>query len=262
MTNKKISVLSLFDGMSCGQIALEKANIKYDNYFASEIDKYAIKVTQSNYPNTIQLGDIIQIKGKDLPKIDILMGGSPCQDLSRAKTNGRGLRGNKSGLFWEYARLFKEIKPKYFLLENVRMKWRYQDIISEQLSVEPVMINSNKFVCQNRERYYWTNISIDALPKKLGWKQQYYQWRRTYFRTNKSGACPTLTANMGTGGHNVPLHSKNLKDKLTPLECERLQAIPDDYTKGVSNARRYKMIGDGWTIDVIVHILKNLLGRL
>ena len=148
-----INVLSLFDGMSCGQIALDKLGIKIKNYFASEIDKYAIKVTQSNYPNTIQLGDIKKIKGNDLPKIDLLIGGSPCQGFSFA---GKGLNFNdsRSNLFFEFVRLLKECKPKYFLLENVKMKKEYQLIISKYLGVKPIEINSSLLSAQNRKRLY------------------------------------------------------------------------------------------------------------
>jgi len=252
-----MNVLSLFDGMSCGQIALERAGIEVDAYFASEVDKYAISVARKNYPNTIHLGDVCDVDSKQLPKIDLLIGGSPCQGFSFA---GKQLAFDdpRSRLFFEYVRLLKECKPKYFLLENVRMKKESQDVISKYLGVEPVKINSDLFVSQNRERYYWTNIPIKELPKRPTWSSKYFQWRRTYFRENKSGVCPCLTANMGTGGHNVPLKSKDLKEKLTPLECERLQTVPDNYTKSVSNSQRYKMIGNGWTVDVIAHIFKGL----
>lgn len=152
-----INVLSLFDGISCGQVALERAGIKVNNYFASEIDKHAIKVTQSNYPNTIQIGDVTKVKGADLPKIDLLIGGSPCQGFSFA---GKQLNFNdiRSKLFFEFVRLLEETKPKYFLLENVKMKKEYQNIITEYLEVEPITINSNLLSAQNRTRYYWTNI--------------------------------------------------------------------------------------------------------
>ena len=158
-----MNVLSLFDGMSCGQIALDKLGIKVNNYFASEIDKHAIKVTQHNYPNTIQLGDVMKVKGSDLPKIDLLIGGSPCQGFSFA---GKGLNFDdpRSKLFFEYVRLKNELNPKYFLLENVKMKKEYQNIISGYLGVEPIMINSNLVSAQNRVRYYWTNIPVKGLP--------------------------------------------------------------------------------------------------
>ena len=255
-----MNVLSLFDGMSCGRIALERANIKVDKYFASEVDKYAMQISNKNYPDIIQVGDVQDVKYPetfDGHKIDLIIGGSPCQGFSFA---GQRLNFDdpRSKLFFEFARLVKECKPKYFLLENVRMKQASQDVITEILGVEPVAINSDLFTQQNRERLYWTNIKINVLPERPDWKGQYYQWRRTHFRENKSGVSPCLTANMGTGGHNVPLKSKNLSDKLTPNDCERLQTVPGNYTDGVSNSQRYKMLGNGWTVDVIAHIFKGL----
>jgi len=162
-----MNVLSLFDGMSCGQIALERAGIKVDKYYASEIKEHAIKVTQSNYPNTIQLGDVTKIKADDLPKIDLLIGGSPCQDFSQANRERKGLYGEKSGLFFQYLRLLEELKPRYFLLENVKMKKEHQDIISYYLGVEPININSKIISGQLRNRFYWTNIqNIEPLKDK------------------------------------------------------------------------------------------------
>ena len=137
-----MNVLSLFDGMSCGQLALQRANIKYDNYFASEIKKTAIKVTQHHFPKTIQLGDVKNINLKELPKIDLLIGGSPCQDFSKANTKQLGLQGEKSVLFYEYLRILKELKPKYFLLENVRMKKQSEQELNEYLGVKGLHINS------------------------------------------------------------------------------------------------------------------------
>lgn len=260
---KPINVISLFDGISCGQVALERAGIKVDNYYASEVDKYAIKVTQKNYPNTIQLGDVTTLITHYLNQniyggIDLLIGGSPCQGFSFA---GKQLNFDdpRSKLFFEYVRILKGVKPRYFLLENVRMKKEYQDIISKYLGVEPIKINSDLFIGQNRPRLYWTNIKINDLPKRPRWHKAYYQWRRSYYRENKSGVCPCLTSSMGTGGHNVPLKSKDLKDKLTPIECERLQTLPDNYTEGISNSQRYKCLGNGWTVDVIAHIFKGLI---
>lgn len=153
---EKNNVLSLFDGMSCGQIALNKVGIEYDEYFASEIDKEAIKVTMKNYPNTKQVGSITELKGSDLPKIDLLFGGSPCQSFSRAGDNS-GFDGS-SKLFWEFVRVLNEVKPTYFLLENVIMKKEWEDVITEALGVKPIEITSAKFVPQARRRLYWTNI--------------------------------------------------------------------------------------------------------
>lgn len=157
------NVLSLFDGMSCGQIALNRSGIEYDNYYASEVDKYAIKVTQHNYPNTIQLGDVTKVDGNSLPKIDLLIGGPPCQGFSFA---GKQLNFSdpRSKLFFEFVRLLKEVNPKCFLLENVKMKKEHQDVITEHLGVEPIEINSALVSAQNRKRLYWTNIPIVAIP--------------------------------------------------------------------------------------------------
>jgi len=256
-----INVLSLFDGMSCGQIALDKLGIEVDNYFASEIDKYAMQVTKHNYPNTKHIGDVTQVKGSDLPKIDLCIGGSPCQDLSGLK-HGEGLDGEKSKLLYVFAELMNAVKPKYFLLENViprKKEWKEQ--IDEIMGVEGVAINSDLFVQQNRPRIYWTNIPIAELPQRPNWEGDFYQWRRTYYRKNQSGVCPCLTANMGTGGHNVPLKSEDKADKLTPVEVEALQGVKANYTECVSNAQRYKMLGNGWTVDVIAHIFKGLLNE-
>jgi DNA-cytosine methyltransferase len=156
-------VLSLFDGMSCGQIALNKTGISYGKYYASEIDKHAIKVTQHNYPDTIQLGSVTEIKGTDLPQIDLLIGGSPCQGFSFA---GKGLNFDdpRSKLFFEFVRIKNETNPKYFLLENVPMKKDYEQVITEYLGVKPIRLNSNVFSAQDRKRVYWTNIPLKKLP--------------------------------------------------------------------------------------------------
>ena len=277
---EKINVLSLFDGMSCGQIALNKVGIEYENYFASEIEQAPIKVTQHNYPNTIQLGSVLNVKASDLPKIDLLIGGSPCQSFSNAG-KGEGFYG-KSGLFWEYVRLLKECNPKYFLLENVKMKKQWQNIISKELGCEPVKINSNLVSAQNRERLYWTNIPIlelqdkgmfieDILDKEFDDKY-WLKERNTELLLNKvdvSNApniacidvynkkvkldrkCPTLTL----PHHNsIRLIQNGKIRKLTPNECEKLQNVPLNYTNGVSDIHRYSMLGNGWTVDVIAHI--------
>ena len=263
-----MNVLSLFDGISCGQLALNRANIPYDEYYASEIDQHTIAVTQHHYPLTIQLGNVTTINIKDLPKINLLIGGSPCQDLSCLK-NGKGLKGNKSKLLYDYVDILNKCKPDYFLLENVvPRKQEWQDIIDELVGVLGIKINSDRFIGQNRPRIYWTNIPISTLPERPNWKRKYYQYRRTYFRENKSGVCPCLTANMGTGGHNVPLNSENLKDKLSVIECEQLQTLPYNYTnvtfnkKSMSNSQRYKMIGNCWTVDVVAHIFQGLNNKI
>jgi len=278
------NVLSLFDGMSCGQIALDRANIPINKYFASEIDKYAIQVTKRNYPNTIHLGDVCNIKASDLPKIDLIMGGSPCQGFSYA---GKMLNFEdpRSKLFFEFHRLVEECKPKYFLLENVKMKKESESIISSHMNCNPITINSNLVSAQNRKRLYWTNIKC-SIPedRNINWgdireynvdRKFYYsekglQWLKGQEKIkNKplaiwrdSEKCQMIEAS----------HYKNyssqrffgIKDShglryITPLECERAQTIPDNYTNCVSNTQRYKMIGNGWTVDVIAHIFKGIL---
>ena len=160
-------VLSLFDGMSCGQIAINKLGIKDYTYYASEIDKYAISITQKNFPNTIQVGDITKLSGNEFSNIDLMLAGSPCQGFSFAG-NQLAFDDPRSKLFFEFVRLLKKIKPKYFLLENVRMKKEYLNIITQHLGVEPILINSSLLSAQSRQRYYWTNIPNVTQPKDKG----------------------------------------------------------------------------------------------
>ncbi len=350
---KPINVFSGFDGMSCGQLALQKAGIPVGTYHASEIDKPAMKVTTKNFPFTLHMGDITKLEDwrlefiRDEIGIDLVIGGSPCQGFSFAG-NQLNFDDPRSKLFFDFVRVLKILKPKYFLLENVRMKKESQDIISEYLGVEPVAINSNLVSAQNRHRLYWTNIPFD-MPEDKGiiladiledgvtdrekshcldanyfkggnLKSYFEKHRRQLVFNNKGGAirgrydkdgkikqqlelrpddktntlttvqkdnvvvsgciqvgeadlkgfdiikrvyspegkAPTLTT-MG-GGHREP---KVIVDeltwrKLTVKECERLQTVPDGYTKGVSNTQRYKMLGNGWTVDVVAHILKGI----
>lgn len=278
------NVLSLFDGISCGQMALNRVGVEYKNYFASEIDKYAIKVTQTNYPKTIQIGDITKVKGSDLPKIDLLIGGSPCQGFSFA---GKGLNFEdpRSKLFFEFIRLKNETKPKYFLLENVVMKKEYQDVISRYLGVEPIMINSNLVSAQNRKRLYWTNIPGITQPndKGIGWgtirqfgvSDNFYYSKRGLEWIKRHGERKGKQLTIWGDDDKCQMieasHFKNyssqrffgIKDEkglryITPIECERAQTIPDNYTNFVSNTQRYKMIGNGWTVDVIAYIFSFL----
>ena len=397
-----MKVLSLFDGMSCTQLALKNLGVNVETYYSSEIDKYAIQITQKNFPDTIQLGDIKDIKGEDLPEIDLIVAGSPCQGFSFA---GKQLAFDdpRSALFFEFIRLLKEVKPKYFLLENVRMKKEHMEVINQQISevypevgsgtlfggVEPILINSAKLSAQNRQRYYWTNIPNIEQPNDLGivlrdiledhagkehyageqlqksYKESYDSPKQIGKATNisgydllkrvysENGKSPTLTTMQG--GNTQPkvevkggairgrayddkgkrmdkdgvsvanktkqmlelrkdeksnaittvnkdslvvtamvknqgkeIHKENvdkshclmardykgfgnqamtgIKDdpqqlkwrRLSPLECERLQTVPDNYTEGVSNSQRYKMLGNGFTVRVIEHILKNM----
>lgn len=281
-------VLSLFDGMSCGQIALDQLGIKVDKYYASEIDKYAIQITQKNYPNTIQVGDICELKPQDFQDIDLVIGGSPCQGFSFA---GKHLAFDdpRSKLFFEFVRMLKGVKPKYFLLENVRMKKEYLQVITDMLGVEPIFINSSLVSAQSRQRYYWTNIPnieqpedraillVDILEDNFtSEKDKAYCIDANYFkgasveqykkkaRRQLVSKIRTKSKTIRSGGRlSYDRHEWDSVDelhwrKLTPLECERLQTVPDNYTEGVSNTQRYKMLGNGWTVEVIKHIFKNL----
>jgi DNA (cytosine-5)-methyltransferase 3A len=374
---RPLRVLSLFDGISCGQVALERAEIPVEVYYASEIDKYAIQITQKNYPNTIQLGDINNIDFTQyIGKIDLIMGGSPCQDLSIAGKRA-GLQGERSGLFYKFVEALQVIKPKYFLLENnVGMPQEAYEEISKLMGCYPIMINSALVSAQTRKRYYWTSIGSrqynlfgfptvdipqpdnkgillkDVLESGIPYQKKAdclttrYQgatFPHDYFRNQRTqiaepikipentikgyaeinqGECMDLThinsktrrgramkdkcnclqtssefyqylepirlpeyekskgqanrvysvrsksvtllANAGGGGAKTGLYKIDLPDgeylirKLTPLECERLQTLPDNYTEGVSNTQRYKAIGNGWTVDVIAHIFKHI----
>ena len=381
-----MNVLSLFDGMSCGQQALERAGISVTNYFASEIDKYAIKVTMSNYPNTIQLGSVVGVDGYKLPKIDLLIGGSPCQSFSFAgkrkgmstkceieiltldhylelKLEGYQFEG-QSYLFWEYMRLLNEVKPKYFLLENVEMGEKWEKVLSKAIGVNGIHINSALVSAQNRKRIYWTNIgmipgglfgdleSIIQQPKDKGIllkdilesevdekyflsekainrcllknNDSFYNYKsncliasynrlggrdeqiiihntmprssttgkggighlsrndgKTYcldtgntnavevipmdfrydegFRKRENGKSSTLClgSENGISGNALAMINSRIR-RLTPTECERLQTVADNYTNYVSDSQRYKMLGNGWTIDVIVYIFGHI----
>lgn len=289
-----MNVLSLFDGISCGQIALQKAGIVVTNYFASEIDPYALKVTQANYPQTIQLGDVLELNLQDLPEIDLLIGGSPCQGFSFA---GKQLnfKDSRSKLFFEFVRILDILKPTYFLLENVPMKQQYQNIISECLKVQPLQINSRLVSAQNRNRLYWTNISSivpisdhnikiqdiletpgvvasqrgrflvngkrqDGKMKTAGLTKQYIEFRHD----NKSNALTTVRKDNVVVEHTLReriLASDIPHRYLTPLECERLQTIPDNYTQGLSDTQRCKLLGNAWTVDILTHIFKHMRKR-
>lgn len=313
---KKLRVLSLFDGISCARVALEKSGFDVEIYYASEIEPNAIKISKNNYQDIIDLGDVRNIDITNISDIDLLIGGSPCQDLSIANKNRTGLEGERSSLFWEYVRVLRGVKPRYFVLENVAsMPKDARNIITKELGVEPLMINAALISAQNRKRLFWTNIPNVTLPDDKGILlkdvvetdvDEVYQYRRNYYRRNISGKCPTLMANMGTGGNNVPyvisasVRGRHLVDgkrkdvlgadtkqylelghekahtlssvdkdslvfdhdtlrKLTPVECERLQGLPDNYTDaGVSNSQRYKCLGNAFNVDVVAHILSYL----
>jgi len=302
-----MNVLSLFDGMSCGQIALNRANVKYANYFASEIDKHAKKVTQHHYPNTKQLGDVRKIRGGELPKIDLLIGGSPCQGFS---SSGKELNFEdpRSKLFFEFVRLKDELNPRYFFLENVKMKKEYQAIISSYLGVQAIEVNSSLVSAQNRVRYYWTNIPGFIMPQGQGILLSDILETDDYLfpasirgrklnkavivgrRLNEKGVRKDADKNIPytqclevratnrnksnclttVGKDNVlttlPIgrHPNAFTNKLpfryyTTKEKCRLQNVPDDYFDGlVSDNQAQKMLGNGWTINIITEFFKHL----
>lgn len=312
----KLKVVSLFDGISCGQIAMQRANIQVEKYYASEICDYSIKITQKNFPNTIEVGDVRNIKIEDYKNIDIIIGGSPCQSFSFAgamkgmatkdkidittlkqyldlKESGFEFEGY-SYLFWEYVRILKGIKPKYFLLENVKMAEKWKKVITDALGVEPILINSQLVSAQSRERLYWTNIPNIIQPKD---KKIYIdnivqndilhtylpKTRLDYNNYDKSKVdksifknTPTQIGNSRNFGNAVRSNGKaftlrrvnpngiidenyNIRE-FTPIEVERLQTLPDNYTliDGIKKRERYEVCGNGWTVDVIAHILSNV----
>lgn len=261
-----MNVLSLFDGMSCGQIAMNRAGIAYDKYFASEIDKHAIKVTQHNYTNTVQLGNVTEVRKDSLPEIDLLLGGSPCQGFSFAG-NELNFDDHRSKLFFEYVRLKNELKPKWFLLENVVMKQEFQDVISEFLGVQPVKINSSLVSSQNRERLYWTNIPFVKpndkyvlLSDVVGENKGVWVFPRGFNKggvQHYKGKCPCLTTSSWQYNFKLVLPDDSVR-QFTPEECEQFQTVPIGYTSIAAKSQRYRMLGNGWTVDVIAHILKGI----
>lgn len=298
------NVLSLFDGMSCGQVALNKAGIQYEKYYASEIDKHAMKVAMKNWPKTIQVGDVSKLQASQFQNVDLLIGGSPCQGFSFA---GKQLNFSdpRSVLFFEYVRFLKELKPKYFLLENVMMKKEYQDVISQHLGVEPIVINSSLVSAQNRVRLYWTNIPGVTIPEDrniklsdiietldldapgaiigrqlnkatiLGRRLDKNGVRKDYDKavpitqclevrtTNRDKSnCLTTVAkdnvltSMPVGRRPDAFLNKLPYRYYTVKEYCRLQTLPDDYFNGCASDNQARiMCGNGWTADVIAHIL-------
>ena len=298
-----MKVLSLFDWISCARVALDRAGIPIDNYYASEVDKYAIQIAQKNYPDTMEVWSVVWYNHPW--EIDLLIWWSPCQDLSIAKKDRQWLEWSKSSLFREYARILRDVKPKRFILENVSsMSKEAKETITREMWVDPIMINAALVSAQNRKRLFRTNIPWVTQPDDKGillkdvlewwcnevrkdsrkyreWKPRCYEWK-----------CPTLSANMWTAWWHIPikLYAINTIDgksltiksqyqknwlaninhktraatfvwsdmgirKLTPIECERLQCLPDNYTEWVSNSQRYKMLGNGFNVDVVSHIL-------
>lgn len=287
-----MKVLSLFDGISCGRVALERAGIPVEEYHAFEIDKYAIQISKKNYPDIIHHGDVFDSDFSEFKGFDLLIGGSPCQSLSIVQSKTRKKLDGKSKLFFEYVRALKTVQPKYFLFENVAsMNEDSKNTISELLEVEPILIDSAIFSAQSRPRIYWTNIPIserqlpvisyknkdlvlNSVVEKDVDDKYFYNCDFDFYGEDKTVAavlhmkghdilkrvnsrykkCQTLTA-CGGGNIQKKVYIDGRCRKLTPLEYERLQNLPDNYTAGISNTQRYKCIGNGWTVDVIAHIL-------
>jgi site-specific DNA-cytosine methylase len=287
-------VLSLFDGMSCGRIALERAGIEVTNYFSCEIDKYAVKVSEDNYPDITRLGDINNwhFWGLDPSKIDLILAGSPCQGFSFA---GKQLAFNdpRSALFFTFIDILNWVKAHNpnvkFLLENVKMKKEHLAVITDRVGVEPVLINSALVSAQNRQRYYWCNWDVKQ-PEDKGIHPHHFSGQHTttkilahkievnrkyrgnlglvgHYKGNSNsqrvyslaGKMPTLLAN-STGGNN-PLwvstdHGKTA-NRASVEFFEFLQTLPSGYTDSATENQRYKMLGNGWTVDVITHIFRS-----
>lgn len=300
---KSINVLSLFDGMSCGQIALERAGVKVNKYYASEIKSHAIKITKEHYPNTIHIGDVTKVSYKDgilytengefeVGIIDLLIGGSPCQNFSMARASMYeidGLKGEKSKIFYEYLRILKEVNPKYFLLENVKMKKESYEQLNQYLGVEGIHINSNLVSYQNRPRIYWTNIPdvVPPVDRRVNF-QDYKDTDYDYCKQFKVNRTPSRERmwNNGKGKVSTSRCCANITNSqkiycitrkqdrcpnsgliefedfcryLTRREIELGQTLPIGYTDSLSYGQMQDLCGDGWTIDVIAHIFKNLI---
>ena len=263
-----MNIISCFDGMAVGLVALKSLGIAPDKYYASEIDQHAIKIALKNHPEIIQIGDITGLNyfSKDADyNIKLLMGGSPCQGFS---VIGKQLNfaDPRSKLLFEYVRIKNEARPEYFLLENVWMKQEWQDIISELLSVQPIEINSSLVSGQRRKRLYWTNIEGITMPEDenitiydcLEFEGAHVVHNHFEYQ-EKGNKSMCIDANYFKGkdnhGQRSLIKNGDTVRKLTPIECERLQTLPDNYTAGVSDTQRYKMLGNGWTMKVIAHIL-------
>ena len=304
-----MNILSLFDGISCAREALRLAEIPVNKYYACEIDKYAIQVSKKNWADNIHLGSVTDFSNTTLD-IDLLIGGSPCQDLSIAKKDRKGLDGNRSSLFWEYVRIKNLLKPKYFILENVAsMPQKDKDIITEAMGVEPVMFNASLVSAQCRKRLFWSNIKFELpddrdillkdilqddaeIDERMTTKGKAYvltasyngavvknsieKKQRTMVKSQQIGHIGKLgqkhEVNNTHGAqanrvYSVEAKSPTLRQtstlikkedirKLTPIECERLQSLPDDYTEGISTTQRYKCLGNAFNCNVIEHILR------
>ena len=281
-----LRVLSLFDGISCGRLALDRAGISVAEYLSSEIDEAAIKVAQKNHPATIQLGDVQNLKGSAIGKVDLLIGGPPCQSFSLAG-DGKGFDDPRGGLLLHWVRLLRELKPCYFLMENVGMRAKDASRVTELLRVEPLWLDSALVSAQSRKRMYWTNIPQNGQPADKGllvkdilesispqWPKGKPFWR--YDRPTRTGVVNkggqgdriyspfgksiTLSAYSGgtAGSGNMLIGYPECWRKLIDEECEALQTLPRGYTNCVSSSMRRKLIGNGWTVDAVANLLMGI----
>ena len=295
-----MNVLSLFDGISCGMVALNRAGIEVDRYVAYEINPKAIQISQTNYPRIEHCGDVTTADFTQYRGFDLLIGGSPYQDLSVYKTSSEegwlGLEGQKSNLFYHYVRALRECKPRYFLLENVAsMEQRWIDVISDELGVQPILINSSLVCAAERKRLYWTNIPgieqprdrnlvlrdivlpAEEVPDKYWYTDRPYQYngdfekvqctilgkgfmRNTREVYNLNSKSNTLLCDGDGGNRQKKVYQDGRCRKLMPIEYERLQNLPDNYTASVADSHRYTAVGNAWTVDVIAHIFRNMAG--
>jgi DNA (cytosine-5)-methyltransferase 3A len=268
-----VKVLSCFDGIACGFQALKNSGINVEEYYASEIDKHAIKIANKNHPEIIQLGDINNWKNWELPQIDLLIGGSPCQGFSDLGAY-KNFSDERSKLFYQFVEILKTLRPKYFLLENVSMRKVWVKVITDLVGVEPIKINSSLVSGQFRERLYWTNIPNVKQPEdkhillKDIIENGYVDREKSYAVLTSSSYRLSRYLNRRVG-QIIYLEDKTREQvradgdqvswrKPTPIECERLQTLPDNYTESVSNNQRYKALGNCWTVDVISHIFSYL----
>lgn len=281
---KPINVLSLFDGISCGMVALERAGIPVNKYVAYEINEDVIKVSKNNYPQIKHRGDVKTANWTKYKGCDLLIGGSPCQDISHMKKNGKGLKGEKSSLFYDYLKALKIVKPKYFLLENVAGRKEAIDEITESLGVNPIKIDSKLVSGQKRRRLYGTNIPNVSQPNDKGImlrdilqpfeEAKIYKisdGKRKWLSSDSGKKCvkmryatidgekaQCLTARAEKSWNCNYVTQNGIIRNLSPIEYERLQTLPDNYTKCIEDDERYVALGNAWTVDVIAHIFKYL----
>lgn len=263
-------VLSLFDGISCAKVAMDRRGIQVDAYYASEVDKHAIKVSQMNHPYIHHVGDVRNVRTELLPikPIDLLIGGSPRQDLSIANAHRKGLEGERSGLFYEYVRIKEEFQPKWWVLENVAsMSKEARAEITKTLGVEPLEINAALVSPQIRRRLFWTNIPVSFMPADRGLtlkdilqngEPARFSRIKGIYHIGIEKALALNSSNWRGLNRNQSQTCAVVNGKprpLTPIECERLMGLPDNYTLGISKTQRLRCLGNAFHVEVVGHIL-------